>query len=595
MDKVKIAIIDSGVKKYHSAWDVQPQGFTYNNGIMHNEFEDEFGHGTAVYNIIRKNTRDSEITNIKLDGINTGVSEDELISVLNYIYNSLDFDIINLSLGINVCERLNDLRMVCGKLDEKGTIIVSAFDNAGAISYPAAIESVIGVTESSRCRNFNEFEYVDDNMVNIAVRNSIQRLAWIGPDYIMMGGNSFSCAYITAYIAECIKKGIRGRRQILEQCRRDALNIITLKKEEVKQRLQFNINRAAVFPFNKEMHSIVRFSEFLSFSIADVYDSKYSGQVGATTKQILKEEREANFEIKNIENIAWNTFDTLILGHTDRLSALTDHHGMKQEIINSAVLHNKNIYALDDVSMFFKDSRLPNNVFFPCIDEKCLPPNRFGKLYRNSKPVLGIFGTSSQQGKFTLQLMLRYALINCGYSVGQIGTEPTALLYGMDYVFPMGYNSTVSVYDNDIVRYLNSAINELSDNDIILVGSQSGTIPYDTGNIILYNIQQYNFLMGCQPDAAILCINSYDDFEYVKRTIGFIESGVDGKVIALVVFPMTLKNFASGVYGGRRTLRSEEFNVLRDKYVKEMRLPVFRLDDEKLMDCLLEIIMDFFS
>lgn len=121
MDKVKIAIIDSGVKKYHSAWDVQPQGFTYKNGIMYNEFEDEFGHGTAVYNIIRKNTRESEITNIKLDGINAGVSEDELISVLNYIYINLNFDIINLSLGINVCERLNDLRNICGKLDKKGT------------------------------------------------------------------------------------------------------------------------------------------------------------------------------------------------------------------------------------------------------------------------------------------------------------------------------------------------------------------------------------------------------------------------------------------------------------------------------------------
>lgn len=32
---------------------------------------------------------------------------------------------------------------------------------------------------------------------------------------------------------------------------------------------------------------MVRFSEFISFSIADVYDSKYSGQVGATTKCYL--------------------------------------------------------------------------------------------------------------------------------------------------------------------------------------------------------------------------------------------------------------------------------------------------------------------
>lgn len=66
--------------------------------------------------------------------------------------------------------------------------------------------------------------------------------------------------------------------------------------------------------------------------------------------------------------------------------------------------------------------------------------------------------------------------MEAGYNIGQIGTEPSALLYGMDYVFPMGYNSSVYIKEYETVRYLNYVLNELCMNkkDIILVGSQSG-------------------------------------------------------------------------------------------------------------------------
>lgn len=51
-------------------------------------------------------------------------------------------------------------------------------------------------------------------------------------------------------------------------------------------------------------------------------------------------------------------------------------------------------------------------------------------LYRISTPVLAVCGTSSKQGKFTLQLELRKRFCEMGYKVGQIGTEPNSLLLG---------------------------------------------------------------------------------------------------------------------------------------------------------------------
>ena len=162
-------------------------------------------------------------------------------------------------------------------------------------------------------------------------------------------------------------------------------------------------------------------------------------------------------------------------------------------MIQQAIAKGKNIYAFDE-----NPDCNGSNIFYPIINKQSLPPDRFGMLYRISKPVVGILGTSSRQGKFTLQLKLRELLLERGYSIGQIGTEPSALLYGMDYVFPMGYNSSVYIQGFDVIRYTNYIINILCQKniDLILIGSQSGTVPFDTGNIIQYNIPQYDFLAG---------------------------------------------------------------------------------------------------
>ncbi len=236
-------------------------------------------------------------------------------------------------------------------------------------------------------------------------------------------------------------------------------------------------------------------------------------------------------------------------------------------------------------------------IFYPSVDDTNLPPNYFGKLFRISKPVLGIFGTSSKQGKFTLQMKLRKLFQNDGYKVGQIGTEPSALLYGMDFVYPMGYNSSVKLKEYDAVRYLNSCINQLciDEKDIIIVGSQSGTVNYDVGNIEQFNIAQYIFLMGTQPEAVGLCINPYDEIEYINRTISFIESGVCCVVLGVVVFPMNIKDTWKGIYGIKEKITDDEFYDLKHRIEKEIGKCVYNLGDEADIERLYHSILDFFS
>ncbi len=594
---MNIVVVDSGVNKSHKIFkqdNIISLQYIDGNIIHSNEDNDLFGHGTAVSGIISRCNADIKITVVGIPDLADGLDEETLIFVLNYINENLEADIINLSLGINICEKYNELYSICETLNDKGTVIISAFDNSGAISYPAAFDNVIGVISGQSCSKTSEFVFVEDTVVNIAAKGSVQRVAWSSPEYMMIGGNSFACAHVTAQTAVFMQEGARCREEVMRRFSEVALKKYSFPAYGNRSNFHFKIKRAVLFPFNKEMHSIVRYSDLLSFDIVGVYDVKYSATVGATTSHIMKDSSVKDILVNNINNIDWDSFDTLILGHTDELSLLINRDDLKRNLISEAIERGKNIFSFDDLTDLGYDST--GNIYFPRIDECHLPPNRFGMLYRISKPVVGVFGTSSRQGKFTLQLKLRELFISRGYKVGQIGTEPSALLYGMDYVFPMGYNSSVHIREYDTIRYINYIVNDLCmrEKDIIIAGSQSGTVPYDTGSLAQYTAPQCCFLMGLQPDAVILCVNPYDDIDYINRTIRYIEACSDCDVVALSVFPMNIRDDFSGIYGSKKRMTDEALSIHRKMLYDKVNKPVFVLGNDKDMNELAELIINYF-
>lgn len=204
-------------------------------------------------------------------------------------------------------------------------------------------------------------------------------------------------------------------------------------------------------------------------------------------------------------------------------------------------------------------------MFCPVVAKNDLPPECFEKLYRISRPVIGIYGTSSVQGKFTLQLELRKKFLECGYHVGQIGSEPSAQLFGMDFTYPMGFNDSVYINAHKSIQYINACINNLCQKNCdIITGPQSSVLPFDIGNIGMFPLKQFNFLMGTQPDAVVLCINPYDESDYIERSICFLESSVDCKVIALCVYPMDVKKDWTSMYNRKEQLGEMEYRLLKD-------------------------------
>ena len=387
MRKVRVVILDSGVKKSHKRFNEdQIQGYTlYKEGVSP-DFEDTYGHGTAIYNIIRKVKDIADITNIKLPDIESGVTGTVLAQALTHISEMQTYDIVNMSLGIPICtdDEYKKLYNACQMLTDQGVILISAFDNDGSISYPAAFPNVIGVNNAFSCRENDSFEYYEDNVVNIGANGNLQRLAWTNPETIFLEGNSFACAHVTVRAIQFLSQKFLTAKQLLEYFRKISVNLYECPSTPCHSpSIPFQIRKAAIFPFNKEMHSLIRYANMLSFTISEIYDVKYSGKVGASVNHLLNDNLAEDKIIKSIGEIDWDAFDTIIIGHLDNVANLINKSELTTNLIQEAILQKKNIYCFDDISQLI-NLRNKETLFSPIITHNMVPPLRFGKLYRIS-------------------------------------------------------------------------------------------------------------------------------------------------------------------------------------------------------------------
>lgn len=153
---------------------------------------DEIGHGTAIVDIISKNVSGITIDMYKIYGKEFEIEESVLINMLQCISEKNDYDILHISSGIVQPGEFEKLLLLCKTIADYGTIIVAAYDNDGSISYPAAFPFVIGVDLSDNKLGVQDYEFVEDSIVNIRASSSFHRLKWIKQPVILAQGTSFS-------------------------------------------------------------------------------------------------------------------------------------------------------------------------------------------------------------------------------------------------------------------------------------------------------------------------------------------------------------------------------------------------------------------
>lgn len=70
--------------------------------------------------------------------------------------------------------------------------------------------------------------------------------------------------------------------------------------------------------------------------------------------------------------------------------------------------------------------------------------------------------------------------------------------------------------------------------------TQSNVIPMSFCGLPLIPAYTNEMLLGCEPQASILCINEWDDIGYIRRCINYLESFNENKVIALAYYKKKL-------------------------------------------------------
>jgi hypothetical protein len=600
MGNLKIALLDSGIELSHkvfAGWTI-PQLVNQGNGWEERVYEPKHGHGTAVASILINNAANFSLVSYVLFEQKLSVTVDWCISALEDILNTPEhYDIVHMSLGVRYySKRLEEL---CRALRGKGTLVISALDTLGSVSYPASFPSVIGVDASFRCFKKDEFVYVsDDGIINLKAKGGNQRLAWLNNSFVITQGSSYAAAYITA---QCIKLLHDGTppQDILTWFKNNAIYVYPqpqiISPEPVGGDF-FKIARAVVFPCNKEVTSILRFSDLLNFELLDVFDINRSGNIG---RRIHGFNSDTCYTVKNIDDCPWGQFDTFILGHTYDLEffSKTDE---RSKLLELCLKNKTNVFSFDDEMIDEELVKEFNNngirLYYPSImpDDMSL---KMGKMFTIKTPVLGILGTSSQQGKFTLQLQLRKRFLRGGYSIGQLGSEPESLLFGMDYVYPFGFRSTLSIDYLKSIEYLNFCISRMDrkQHDLIMAGSQAGTWPMLFNHITNFSLDRLCFLLGTLPDAVILCINYHDKPNDIKRTVTGIESLSKCKVIACSLFPMGYKDDWDLVRGAKSAIVTAELERFCKSITELLSIPCYVLDEENGPESLYRESINFFK
>ena len=161
---------------------------------------------------------------IKILNNNAQTSIELLIAALEHCC-TLDYNIINLSMATIERNNIQKFKNKCQQLKKQGKIIISSVFNRFTTSYPASFDSVLGVRGGVLSRDdsfwFNP-KYEIECVANIIPQFTQRNLNY----YMLFGGNSKACAYMTGYIINIINNtniiGLDEVKSILQKyCTKD--------------------------------------------------------------------------------------------------------------------------------------------------------------------------------------------------------------------------------------------------------------------------------------------------------------------------------------------------------------------------------------
>lgn len=277
--------------------------------------------------------------------------------------------------------------------------------------------------------------------------------------------------YNQSTLYEKLKK-IWGKKDVIPRRQDKTISSKVIHQHQQLQKLLAG-KTVAVFKYNKEFFSLLRFKELSPYQLSVVFDEAIALDDASEYIQSESSNIPVISNINKIDN--WN-FDAIIL--TCAINYETEIPFVKA-LMRRAVAEKMPVVSLyDDILEFdvFPQLNVDASHFY-CIglspDDTAAhtPVNPAGEP--RAENILAVFGTDTVQGKFTTQLYLREALKK-HLRVAHWATEPTGTLLGADIGYSRSYNG---LSEQDRFDYETSQIKQLAANhDLVITGGQNSII-----------------------------------------------------------------------------------------------------------------------
>lgn len=644
---VKVAVIDSGIDPKHPRIGRVQGGveFAVNNrgkvirgvGMA---LIDRTGHGTACAGIIRRIAPAAELYSVRVFDESLYAEGQALLEGLRWAIEHR-MDVVNLSLGTTDRSIEAAMQDLCREAVQQRLILVAAAHNDGEDSLPAILSEVIAVRGGS-LQGPHSYYYDGDASVECTARGDAQRVCWADKKEIMQQGNSFAAPHISGIVAllrqvlpdaplTAVRAALAANALQLEapvtadggmhkprgtarspkgsNNRTGQVDTSGGHNRAVRRpgdgRSLDCIGRAVLYPFNKEMHALVRFRDMVPFALTGIADPIGKGLVGKDAAEVIGEPS-MGLQISAGIEVAAHNADTLIIGYVDQLARIAKKDVLR-DCIEKALDLGMHVFSYGPVrpeyygDLYQRAADLGLQLFYSQVDERqVLAILKKGPMgIPVGAPVLTVFGTSASQGKFTLQLGLRRRLQALGYRVGQLGTEPHAELFGMDGCFPMGYASPLRIPLQHYPAYLDAQMRVISARrpDIIITGSQSGTIPYDIHSPDTYSLASLAFLLGIRADACVLVVNSIDADDYIQHTLDALRAVGKARVLALAMSDKekNRREVMGRMLNASRQMKVGQIETRLAQLERRFSLPAVSILSEDGQQRLVELIVDYFG
>ena len=598
---IKVAVVDDGISLLHPdvkeiAGGVKIEVDSKDHIIYSGDYlnEDPTSHGTVCAAIIKRKATQAQLYSVKILGDDLCADPRVLIAAIQWAIEK-ETHLVNLSLGVTGVSHILPLRDVCKAACEKGIVIICAAHPRGQLSYPAAFPEVITVGKNDLYEDY-DYTYHPELRTEFIASGVEQTTESI------MRGTSVAAAYISAITAlvleKCPLSDLHEVKQALiaNACRRKTWMIEEPVPESRRDRPKVGrkwswINKAALYPYDEKMHAFVRFADMIDFEITHVVDPTHPSLIGKDAGQAIGCQPLGIPILGSLEQA--EDADTIIIGRLDRLKK-----NIKRDVLENvlvwAVEKGKKVFSFSPVekwmwrnlyqiahkkklSLAYPTPKAVEDLFVPGT-----PPTHV------DVPVIGVFGTSFNQGKFTTQLALRSELLCEGYRVAQIGTEPHCELFGFSCYFPNDWEMSVGLPIVEKLVYLENlmlGIYAQEQPDIFIVGCQGAVVPHALYGLAdradfynyskTYTLPSIAFLLGTRPDAYILTVNSIDPDEYIQDSIDTLKALGKGKIIA-IAFADKIKDAANAysLYSTwARQMSQEEISMLTSRLEAKFGIP----------------------